>query len=86
MQRRQLMKMAKSFDGKSTKSHFRPARHDGLSYIESIEQPAVIGQAEAEAGRMKGSTKLKPGAHSSRFWRLQKMIKKVFLEPTVVVR
>jgi hypothetical protein len=52
MQRLQLMKMAKSFDGKSAKSHSHPARHDGLSYIESIERPALMRQAEAEAGRV----------------------------------
>ena len=48
MQRRRLMKMANSFDGRSTKSHFHPAKHDGLSCIESIERPSRMEQAEAE--------------------------------------
>lgn len=48
MQRRRLMKMANSFDGRSTKSHFHPARHDGLNCIESIERPSRMEQAEAE--------------------------------------
>ena len=48
MLRRRLMKMANSFDGRSTKSHFHPARHDGLNCIESIERPSRMGQAEAE--------------------------------------
>ena len=48
MLRRRLMKMANSFDGRSTKSHFHPARHDGLSCIENIERPSRMEQAEAE--------------------------------------